>query len=485
MADIWEQFHALPKAIRDAVASPAAITAIDEVERLHPGLDLANFVMRVMVHEFPVNQLAAKMSQEQSLALPEAQQIAQRLERDVFSSAAEYLGIQRPTVPPPSPTPPRPAAPPPNLPVAAVPPVRSTTPSTPPPSTLTKPQVVLPPPSPAPAAPTGSVAPTQAYSDDDAREIAHQAERIKALTPSQSTQDFDELARSVLKQQNLAFSDDLLNRRAVAIIKARLKDIRKTEQTKDMLSRDPKIGGLGLDPDLAGIVAEAAEHEAKQLKERGMLVAPEPVEPPLVPVVPMVTQERPAPMPPLQRVEPATPAPGPVIPNVTEVGRPSRPIIRPADIPPPPPLTPPAKSVPPTPVKPLPPTTVVQPMRGADRPTMSDIRRPTKTLGPAEEIKSMTISDFRRLGQGAADSAKKLHEKFQHLQRESFGLWAEAVAGWRQSDIYQLYLSMGRESLERGVPISQIITDRGRSGQPYLSEHEFLTISDFNRQLQV
>lgn len=97
----------------------------------------------------------------------------------------------------------------------------------------------------------------------------------------------------------------------------------------------------------------------------------------------------------------------------------------------------------------------------------------------------MTLMEFRRLGQGAAESARRLFEKFQHFQRESFTVWSGAVNGWRQSDVYQLYLAMGRESLERGVPISQVITDRGRTGQAYLSEHEFTIISDLNRQLQL
>ena len=123
--------------------------------------------------------------------------------------------------------------------------------------------------------------------------------------------------------------------------------------------------------------------------------------------------------------------------------------------------------------------------RITDRPTVSDVVRPAVALGPAEEIRSMTLIEFRRLGQGAGDAARKLLEKFQHLQHESFTVWVEAVAGWRQSSVYLLYLETGRESLERGIPISQVIAERGRAGKPYLSEHEFSVLSDLNRQLQM
>jgi len=117
---------------------------------------------------------------------------------------------------------------------------------------------------------------------------------------------------------------------------------------------------------------------------------------------------------------------------------------------------------------------------------MSDIKRPgAQVMGPAGEMSSMTLMEFRRLGQGAADSTRRLLDKFRHYQKESFALWAQAVAGWRQSEVYRLYLDMGRQSLDQGLPISEVIKQRAASGLPYVSEHEFATIADFNRQLQL
>lgn len=105
-------------------------------------------------------------------------------------------------------------------------------------------------------------------------------------------------------------------------------------------------------------------------------------------------------------------------------------------------------------------------------------------MGPAGEMSSMTLVEFRRLGQGATDTAKRLLEKFDHYQKESFALWAQALAGWRQSEVYRVYLDMGRQSLDQGVPMTEVVKQRAASGQPYLSEHEFMTIADLNRRLQ-
>lgn len=473
MADIWQQFHALPKAIRDAVSTPAVIAALDDLEGKYPDVDISNILMRVVVREVPVGNVAQVLSTENKLDEQTAKVIVERLQRDVFQGViAEYLGIHIDTTT-------LPTAPP-TVPATPVQP----TPATPVTTPLPTAPVV---PTPQPVSPVGTMAPTTHYSDADAAEIEQQASKLHALNAV--NQDFDTLARSVLTAQNLAFSDDLLDRRSIAVIKSRLKDMRSTKETADVLARDPKIGGLGLDPELAINLATAAERAAKDVKSRGMIPAPIQVEMPAPPKVPTISQPKPQPLPPMRRDAPVVPAP--VLPNVTDQPRASRPIVRPKDIPPPPslptaPVAPaPAPVAAPSPSVTSSPNKMMTGARMTDRPTVADVVRPAMTLGPAEEMQSMTLIEFRRMGQGAGEASKKLVDKFQHLQKESYAVWAQALAGWRRSDVYQLYVTMGRESLERGVPVSQVIADRGRTGLPYLSEHEFTVLADLNRQLQI
>ncbi len=503
MADLWQQFHGLPKAIRDGVATPTAIVAIDDLEQKHPGLELANVVMRVVVHEFPITELEQKISAESSIDQATATIITSRLRRDVFTGViADYLGLKvAPVAIPPTSTPATaPPKPPANLPIAPSANLSTVTTSkptppkvtSPPPTTITRPVQAQPPPRlapvpvtmamPKPTTPIGSNAPTTQYSDEDAVEIANQASKLRTLTTANPNQDLDSLAQQILIEQNVALSDELLQRRSMAILKSRFKDVRTTAETAEMLAREPKVGGLGLDREIALSLAIAAEKYAMTLKERGMVRAPVPMAVPLPPAVPSVSQARPAPMPPFRREAPPAPMSPVPVQNFTEAPRASRPIRRPVDLP----VMAPLEQAPISkPITQAPSATVIQRPRGTDRPTVADVVRPQVALGPAEELRSMTLIEFRRLGQGAGDAARRLLDKFDHLQRESFTVWAEAVAGWRQSAIYELYLAMGRESMEKGLPISQIITERGRIGQPYLSEHEFIILSDLNRQLQL
>lgn len=505
MDDIWPQFHRLPKAIRDAVATPEAIATVDRLEQQYPSLDLAGLIMGVMVKEFPLAQLQAKVAEQGKIDPAAAKVVVETLITKVFGQVGDYLGIKpaapvpsTPVTPiSPSPSPVRPPAAPPAPPLT--PPqsggeltARPVNPTPPKPmsvsTALAIPQPIVPIPS--PARPLGNVAPTENYSDDDDQEIAQQTRRVKDIVATTDTVDIDQLAGQVMRQHNLAFRDELLQKRAVSLLKARLKAIRDSEDTKAMLIRAPKVGGLGLDPDLAGNVVTSLDQVAARLTSRGA-VRPPVAQPPIPPpVVPKVETLRPAPMPPLTRGLPPenlpTTSTAPLS-SFTEQPRMAPPFRRPADIPAPPSMQPPAKPAPrpiPTPVRPSP--SLVTRERQPERPAMADISRPNvPAMGPAGEMSSLTLVEFRRLGQGAADSSRRLLDKFRHYQKESFPLWAQAVNGWRQSEVHRIYLDMGRQSLDQGTPISQVIQQRAAAGLPYLSDHEFGTVADLNRQLQL
>lgn len=506
MDDLWQQFHRLPKAIRDAVARPEALAAVDSLEQRYPSLDLASFIMRAVVKEFPMTELENRLQEEFHLAEADAAIVSSELTATVFSGINDYLGLVKPAPKGPLVTsvPPTPPPSPANLPVASLPPkpqvsqTEVTAPITPPVSSVgpARPPVPVPsttpimsvplisPAGPGPASPIGPVAPTQAYSDEDAAEIAQQARKLQDMSEPVAM-SLDDIATAIINQHHLAFHDELLAKRAVAILKARLKDIRDKDETLMMLVRGPKVGGLGLDQDLAKNVVNSLEEKAGAVKARGMVRAPDPIMPPPPPAIPPLGAKKPEPKPPLFRDAASAaaarpmmpPPPAPPAPQSAPV-KPAPMIKRPADIPMPPSMNP---STPPATPKPTP---MMTRPRTIERPAIADITRPTKMLGPAEEMRTMTLTEFRRLGQGAGESTKRLLEKFNELQRESFTIWSDALQGWRQSEVYQLYLAMGRQSMEQAMGITEVIKQRSAANQLYLSEHEFTALADLNRQLQ-
>lgn len=125
-------------------------------------------------------------------------------------------------------------------------------------------------------------------------------------------------------------------------------------------------------------------------------------------------------------------------------------------------------------------------MRGLanSRPTVSDIRGTSRLTGPIEELRQMTMADYRRLGPDPVSVIRRVYEKIQRLGKESFTKRAEGIQAWRQSDVYKLYIAMGHESLGSGKTIRDVALARQQQGETALSEQEFSLIADLNKKLR-
>lgn len=120
-----------------------------------------------------------------------------------------------------------------------------------------------------------------------------------------------------------------------------------------------------------------------------------------------------------------------------------------------------------------------------DRPQVIDIRQPSAIIGPVEEIGELDLKEFRRMGENPSGSAEKVLEKIYLLEEDS---WVERMKGlraWQQSPIYKLYIEIGRASIDSSTPITQIISQRESAGKQNLHMEEFLAINNINNQLEI
>lgn len=118
------------------------------------------------------------------------------------------------------------------------------------------------------------------------------------------------------------------------------------------------------------------------------------------------------------------------------------------------------------------------------RPELRDITAPPRVLGPLEEIKSITLVDFHRLDASPVEALNKIRAKIELIGEASVGKRLEAVRAWQSSPLYQLYLKLGRVSIEQGKNVSQVVAEFEAAGQPTLSEAEFEAIADFNSKIR-
>lgn len=90
--------------------------------------------------------------------------------------------------------------------------------------------------------------------------------------------------------------------------------------------------------------------------------------------------------------------------------------------------------------------------------TVEDIISPKNiNYGPIDEIRSFTLTDFRRLSSEAKEAVTRLRQKFANLKEESFLLYLEAIEVWQQSPLYKKYMERICESLNKNLRLSGLV----------------------------
>jgi len=104
-------------------------------------------------------------------------------------------------------------------------------------------------------------------------------------------------------------------------------------------------------------------------------------------------------------------------------------------------------------------------------------------VGPVGEIASLSLSEFRKLGNNPDEAAEWVHEKINLLEDESVLKRADGIRAWKQSQPYRLYLTLGAISMQTKNNIERVIQDQKSKGEEYLTADEFNAIAQLNRKL--
>lgn len=177
------------------------------------------------------------------------------------------------------------------------------------------------------------------------------------------------------------------------------------------------------------------------------------------PTAPKVLPKPPLPSPPLQ-----APKPEPTLEKATTP--PIPPKIKPLEI-----------------LKPAPPT-FRRPEVPSKKPRLEDIKVRPRLIGPVEEIREMTLVDFRQLAKEPREATQKILDKLNLLERESLTKKIDGIRAWQQSEVNKLYLEIIRESLTKSAPVSRIIAERLTAGKQTLTESEYRAVMELNRVLR-
>lgn len=119
-----------------------------------------------------------------------------------------------------------------------------------------------------------------------------------------------------------------------------------------------------------------------------------------------------------------------------------------------------------------------------NKPLVTGIKKKEKVIGPIDEFSEITLLTFRRLSEDPIEAAQKIIDKIRALEKESYLKRATAIQNWRKSEVYDLYLDLGRESMEKNLSIDKIIEQKILSKEKVLTKKEFSAITDLNKKLR-
>lgn len=312
----------------------------------------------------------------------------------------------------------------------------------------------------------------------------------------------DKMVDAAVTETGSAFADEDMRKRYRMLISLYFRDLRDLLETKSKFTMPVQSGGMGMsdaDADAAmdklraksaeyhaALTGKATDDKAKYVAERTEKVlgaqetaekadqdkreeafaglmqrsgvsgaasgqpgepapAPAAKEPKVVPVVGLDAAGKP-----MAAVKVAAPAPQPAVPTSAPKAA--------------------------APVVPAPP----QPSAA---PAMADVKFTPKLTGPVEELRVLTLKDFRRLSRDPREATLKLKDKIDLLEEQAFDVKTQGIKAWQDSEVNKLYLDILRKSLE-GKPINDVIAEREAKGELSLSKAEFDAIMELNRKLR-
>lgn len=487
MFDYLQQFNRLPKDLRDKVSSPSAMAAISELEAKYKA-DLAATVMKVMVKSISLKELSLHLSSESGLSPSQSEELSRELRERVFSSVGDYLGL----------TTERRAL------------------------DLDKDIEVI-------IKEAGLVLPSQVLvsrfktilstflrgirSKIDTRNTLTKDMKIGGLNlgPEEVERIFKICAAHKFSNLVTGSSGQLSELYTPAQLPVSSPVV---SETKQIVQPVEKIEIPQVPPRLAEIIAQADQaggYDLKKSLEKNKAKLEPGIGKTSTNLDPSHEISAPKPQLDLPLLDKTLKSAAALSQSITAAAPLVPPVVSPAPLATPNQTTSPApligSNVKPEPLKkpselvkstgakvnpekavekaPLPVSPAAnRPAPSASlRPQMHDIKPMPKVMGPIEELQFLDVVNFRRLGVTPAEAVNKIYAKIKLLEKEGYDKMVAGVKAWRQSPTNRLYLRLGQESVAKSRPFNDILIERKKSGQDYLSIEEVQAIMALNGKL--
>lgn len=123
-----------------------------------------------------------------------------------------------------------------------------------------------------------------------------------------------------------------------------------------------------------------------------------------------------------------------------------------------------------------------QPLTFGERNMHDVVARPI-SMGPVEELRTMDLTDFRRLATKAGAAADKILQKLAVLREDGIDRYAAGIKAWRESSVYGTYTQMIREGLTEGRSVEDLVA-ADTNNPERLSSEELQAVIELNKSLR-
>lgn len=331
----------------------------------------------------------------------------------------------------------------------------------------------------------------EAFTEKDAFEVDKiNGEKQHIITaPNKSPKTIQEMVDEVCKKPSLKFNDKVMMDRCKKVVETRIRNVRTAEQTRKHIEQPIKQGGLGVSGRALSEMLEAIEQYVSNyeqtLSSRSEVEKAEHIAQKLSTLdkkqvldkkQQQVLSKRYASITgqvPLEHVEPVSPSGARVSAGISheesvrqQENRIDKDRVRNA-------IEKANKQKAVNSVKPI-----------LAKPQVQDIKSKKRLSGPIEELRYMTLSDFRRLSKNPNQAITKVMDIVELVHDQGYHKKVEAIKAWKASPINQIYIALTQKSILESVPLEELRLSQEASKTEMLTKEELDSIIKLNTELR-
>lgn len=128
-------------------------------------------------------------------------------------------------------------------------------------------------------------------------------------------------------------------------------------------------------------------------------------------------------------------------------------------------------------------TITQQPLAPGLKPRVDDVKFGPRLTSLVDELKNISLSEFRRLAKDPQVAAQKVMQKIETLAQESFEKRVQGVQAWQASPMQQAYLALVGESFKQGKSVQDIAEAKRQAGEDVPSPADIAAVISLNSKL--